>query len=224
MGHDPLKPVLRNSDEALDRLKKRRADHRAPSVRFLNCTSVSPEPWANGDGMTRTLAHGRNPAGVAEWRVSLADLTAAARFSQFPGFDRTMLLIDDGTVDLHSQDGQLLVQTGQPVRFSGELHVWVSLPTKPVQVLNVMARREACRAKVSVATNALRMTPASVQLLISLSGEWSLSSALLKNVTLSPMHGIWIEGRNEELDLHHVGPGARLVSIAIEPIIRTCVS
>jgi environmental stress-induced protein Ves len=97
--------------------------------------------------------------------------------------------------------------------------VWVSLPTKPVQVLNVMARREACRAKVSIATNSLRITPASVHLLISLAGQWTLSSELLKNVTLSPMHGIWIEGRSEELDLHHVGPGAKLVSIAIEPIV-----
>ncbi|MBB5411257.1 hypothetical protein HDG34_005217 [Paraburkholderia sp. HC6.4b] len=221
MELDLPKPISRYSGEALGHLKTHRADDNLPSVRFLDCTSVSPEPWVNGGGTTRTLARGANPAGVADWRVSLADLKGAARFSQFPGFERTLLLIDDGTVDLHSQDGQLLARTGQPVQFSGDLHVWVSLPTKPVQVLNVMARREACRAKVSVATNALRITPASVQLLISLSGRWSLSSELLKNVTLSPMHGIWIEGRSEELDLHHVGPGAKLVSIAIEPNVRT---
>ncbi|APA89922.1 HutD family protein (plasmid) [Paraburkholderia sprentiae WSM5005] len=223
MDHDLLNPAFRRSSEPLRHPKTDRADDSVPSVRFIDCTSIAPEPWANGAGTTRTLAHGRNPAGVADWRVSLADLTGAARFSQFPGFERTLLLIDDGTVDLHSQDGQLLARTGQPVQFSGDLHVWVSLPTKPVQVLNVMARREACRAKVSVATNALRITPASVQLLISLSGEWSVSSTLLKNVTLSPMHGVWIERRNEELDLHHVGPGARLVSIGIEPMVLPCV-
>ncbi|WP_310134524.1 HutD/Ves family protein [Paraburkholderia terricola] len=220
MEPDVLNPALRDGGEALRRLKTQRASDSVPSVRFLDCASVSPEPWVNGGGTTRTLAQGRNADGLADWRVSLADLTAAARFSQFPGFERTLLLIDDGTVDLHSQDGQLLARTGQPVQFSGDLHVWVSLPTKPVRVLNVMARREACRAKVSVATNALRISPAGVQLLISLSGQWSLSSALLKNVTLSAMNGIRIEGRNEELDLHHVGPGAKLVSIAIEPIVR----
>lgn len=185
---------------------------------LLDCTSVAPEPWANGGGTTRTLAHGKNAAGILDWRVSLADLTGAAQFSQFPGFERTLLLIDEGSVDLHSQDGQLLARTGQPVQFSGDLRVWVTLPTKPVQVLNVMARREACRAKVSVAMKALRITPAFVQLSICLSGQWRLSSASLKSVTLSPMQGILIQGSNEELDLHHVGPDAKLVTIAIEPI------
>ncbi|RZF26717.1 HutD family protein [Paraburkholderia sp. UYCP14C] len=218
MKLDPLNPVSRDTGEGLRHLKTQRVEETLPSVRFLDCTSVAPEPWANGGGTTRTLARGTNPAGIADWRVSLADLKGAARFSQFTGFDRTMLVIGDGAVDLHSQDGQLLAQMGQPVHFSGDLHVWISLPTKPVQVLNVMTRREACRASVSVATNALRITPASVQLLISLSGQWTASSALLKNVKLPAMHGIWIEGRSEELDLHHVGPGAKLVSIAIEPV------
>jgi environmental stress-induced protein Ves len=145
-------------------------------------------------------------------------LSGTARFSQFPGFDRTLVVLDDGAVDLHSQDGQLIARTGQPVQFSGDLHVWVTLATKPVQVLNVMTRRDACRASVGVHTHSLRVTPAANQLLLSVDGQWALSSSLLRNVSLAPMNGIWLEQRHEALDLRPLGPGARLLSIAIEPL------
>lgn len=218
MNHDPLNSASRADGARTLRLTKPRTPETVPSVRFLDCSVHAQEPWINGGGTTRTLARGNNRSGSADWRVSLADLTGAAKFSQFPEFDRTLLLVDDGVVDLHSHEGQILARPGQAVNFSGDLNVWISLLAKPVRVLNVMTRRTAFRSNVSVATNSRRITPASVQILISLSGQWNISSSLLKNVPLAPMHGIWIESRTEELDLHHVGVGAELVSIAIEPI------
>jgi uncharacterized protein len=189
-----------------------------PAVRFFNCATLAPEPWANGGGVTRTIARGAEDDEGAQWRVSVATLSGAAKFSQFPGFDRTLVLLDDGAVDLHSQDGQLIARAGQPVQFSGDLHVWVTLAAKPVNVLNVMTRREACRATVSVHTNSLRVMPAANQLLLSVDGQWTLSSSLLRNVSLAPMNGLWLEHRYEALDLSPLGPGARLLSIAIEPL------
>jgi hypothetical protein len=32
-----------------------------------------------------------------------------------------------------------------------------------------------------------------------------------------PLHGLWLEGRGEELDLRPAAPESRLISIAIEP-------
>ncbi|MGF6595402.1 environmental stress-induced protein Ves [Paraburkholderia sp. GAS448] len=189
-----------------------------PAVRFFNCASLAQEPWANGGGVTRTIARGPEDDTGVHWRVSLATLSGAARFSQFPGFDRTLVLLDDGSVDLHSQDGQLIARAGQPVQFSGDLHVWVTLAVKPVHVLNVMTRREACRATVSMHTHSLRVTPAASQLLLSVDGQWTLASSLLRNVSLAPMNGIWLEQRHEALDLSPLGPGAKLLSIAIEPL------
>lgn len=189
-----------------------------PAVRFFNCANLSPEPWANGGGVTRTIARGPEDDTDVHWRVSLATLSGTAKFSQFPGFDRTLVLLDDGSVDLHSQDGQLIARAGQPVQFSGDLHVWVTLVAKPVHVLNVMTRREVYRATVSAHTHSLRVTPAASQLLLSVNGQWTLASSLLRNVSLAPMNGIWLEQRHEALDLSPLGPGARLLSIAIEPL------
>ncbi len=188
-----------------------------PSVRFFNCATLAPEPWANGGGVTRTIARGPEDDAGIPWRVSLATLSGAAKFSQFAGFDRTLVLLDDGAVDLHSQDGQLTARAGQPVQFSGDLHVWVTLPARPVLALNVMTRRQTCRATVRVTTHSLRVTPTASQLLLSVDGQWALASALLRNVSLAPMSGIWLEQRHEALDLSPLGARARLVSIAIEP-------
>lgn len=184
------------------------------SVRFFDCSRIAPEAWANGAGTTRTIARGMDGA----WRVSLAELSGAAKFSQFAGFDRTLTLLDDETVDLHSQDGQLNARAGQPVHFSGDLHVWVTLPARPVNVLNVMTRRDTCGSRVSVATHSARITSASSQILFCVAGQWSIESALLRDVSLRPLTGIWLDGLHEDIDMKPYGPGAQLVSIAIDHV------
>ncbi|HKT94417.1 MAG TPA: HutD family protein [Paraburkholderia sp.] len=191
------------------------------AVRFIDCARIAPERWANGGGTTRTIACGpalddQNVA--APWRVSLARIDGPAKFSQFHGYDRTLLLVDDGAIDLHSQDGQLLARAEQPVHFSGDLHVWVNLPARPVNVLNVMCKRGAFRARVNVAAHSQRVTPAATHLLVSLAGQWNVESALLRGVTLPPLNAMWISGRPEELALRPSGPGAQLASIAIEAV------
>jgi environmental stress-induced protein Ves len=188
------------------------------AVRFIDCARLPPEPWVNGGGTTRTIARGPEQGGASPWRVSVARLDGPAKFSQFHGYDRTLLPIDDSAIDLHSQDGQLLARAGQPVQFSGDLHVWVNLPARPVNVLNVMCKRDAYRARVSVAGHSLRVTPAATHLLVSLAGHWHVESALLRGVTLPPLNALWISARPEELALRPSGPGAQLASVAIEAI------
>jgi uncharacterized protein len=186
------------------------------SIHFFDCAQLAPEAWANGGGTTKTIAKRASDDGGLDWRVSLATLNGPAKFSQFPGFDRTLLLLDDGAVDLHSQDGAWFARPGQPVQFPGDLLIWASVPARPVEVLNVMTRRGACQAAVHVASHSLRITAASTQLVLCVAGQWSAASALLNGVSLQPMTGIWIDGRREEIDLRAMGPGARLVSIAID--------
>jgi environmental stress-induced protein Ves len=190
------------------------------SIHFFDCSKLAPEPWANGGGTTRTVALQSADDHAVDWRISIATLNGASRFSLFPGLDRTLLLLDEGAVDLHSQDGASVARPGQPVQFSGDLLMWASMSVQPVNVLNVMTRRGAYRAAVSVATHSLRVTPASTHIVLCVAGEWRVGSSLLNSVSLQPMTGIWFEGRREEIDLHAVGLGARLVSIAIAGVER----
>ncbi|MBB5398081.1 environmental stress-induced protein Ves [Paraburkholderia sp. JPY162] len=93
--------------------------------------------------MTRTIAKRCADDHTVDWRVSVATLNGSAKFSLFPGLDRTLLPLDEGAVDLHSQDGASIARLGQPVRFSGDLQIWASVSAQPVNVLNVMTRRGA---------------------------------------------------------------------------------
>lgn len=191
-----------------------------PCVRFIDCAQLEPEAWANGAGVTRTIASRVDSDGNVDWRVSLATLDGSARFSQFPGIDRILVPIDNTSVELRAQDGHLVAHPIVPAHFPGDLPVWTTDIVRPTHVLNVMTRRVACRATVSVATHSRRVTPASTHLLICAAGQWRFSSASLSAQTLLPMHGLWLDGRGEELDLQSDALDSRLISIAIEPVER----
>ncbi|RQS04348.1 HutD family protein [Burkholderia sp. Bp8991] len=191
-----------------------------PSVRFIDCAQVEPEAWANGAGVTRTIASRIDSDGNVDWRISLATLDGSARFSQFPGVDRILVPVDNSSVELRAQDGHLVAHPIVPAYFPGDLPVWTTDIVRPTHVLNVMTRRAACRATVSVATHSRRVTPAPTHLLICAAGQWRFSSASLSTQTLLPMHGLWLDGRSEELDLQSDALDSRLISIAIEPVGR----
>lgn len=194
-----------------------------PSMLYrFDCTRIEPEPWANGAGTTRTIARGPEQDGGASWRVSLAELRTAAKFSQFPGFDRAFIVADDGAIDLHFQDGLLHADSGHPVFFSGDLHVWIGQPETPLNVVNVMTRRGSHRASVSVVSDSTSIAPAPIQILICLRGTWSVRCDSTRDVALAPLCGIQIEGgRNDSFvsaqDRQSAqDPQARLLSIAID--------
>lgn len=191
-----------------------------PSIRFIDCALVESEAWANGAGVTRTLANRIDADGNVDWRISLATLDRSARFSQFPGIDRILVPVDNTSVELRTQDGHLVAHPIVPAHFPGDLPVWTTDIVRPTHVLNVMTRRVACRAIVTVATHSRRITPAPTHLLICAAGQWRFSSASLSTQTLLPMHGLWLDGRSEELDLQSDALDSRLISIAIEPVER----
>ncbi|MBN3849511.1 HutD family protein [Paraburkholderia sp. Ac-20342] len=190
------------------------------AVRRFEYAQLQAEPWANGNGITRTIARG-SAAGHGEdtdWRVSLATLNTSARFSQFAGFERTFVLLDEGAVKLRSQEVRIDAQRGQPVHFSGDLDLWSTLSTAPVNALNVMTRRGRCGSSVSVLSGSSSIAAAPIRLLIGLSGQWSVRGGMLDGVLLGPLQGILIERSREPLDLVPLGAGAELISIAIVPL------
>ncbi len=114
-----------------------------------------PEPWQNGAGWTRTLCS-HVVDGEVLWRVSVADITAASDFSQFPGMDRTAVMVRGGRLQLSNAEGQLhLDRVGSQIRFPGEWALRCSLPDhhkKPTQLLNIMVRRGQVQGRVDTVT------------------------------------------------------------------------
>ena len=90
-------------------------------------------PWKNGAGSTTELViepPGATLAGGFHWRVSMATVAESGPFSSFPGYDRTLLLLEGQGLELehgpHGRvllPGQQLFQCRQLLGAAGELQL-----------------------------------------------------------------------------------------------------
>ncbi len=114
-------------------------------------------PWRNGGGTTRNLAVEPDGAGFDDflWRVSIADVAQSGGFSQFPGVDRTIVLLNGDGMILSAADGsQIALNTPfVPHDFPGETAMDATLIGSATRDFNVMTRRGHARAIVQVWRN-----------------------------------------------------------------------
>ncbi len=114
-------------------------------------------PWRNGGGATRNLAVEPEDAGFDDflWRVSIAEVTQSGSFSQFPGVDRTIVLLSGDGMVLRSADGSQFALTTPfvPHDFPGETAMDATLTGSATRDFNVMTRRGHARAIVQVWRN-----------------------------------------------------------------------
>lgn len=86
------------------------------------------------------------------WRVSTAWVASDGPFSEFPGIDRVLTVIEGGPMVLATPQGDhRLDQTSQPFAFSGEAPVSARLIGPALLDFNVMCRRPL-QAEVSKGT------------------------------------------------------------------------
>src|SRR5690606_22470293 len=108
---------------------------------------LSPVPWNDGCGSTVEIAIGPNEAGFDDfaWRVSLATISEDGAFSQFPGVDRTLALVDGHGMTLQIDGEPALISDAEPViAFDGSSEVQARLNRGPTLDFNVMSRSERC--------------------------------------------------------------------------------
>lgn len=123
-------------------------------VRLLRVEAVSASPWRNGGGVTRRLVtasgsplHGPS---ALRWTLSLADVTAPARFSRFPGMDRSFLFVGDGPARLRIDGVERDVTAAQVSRFPGEGDV--EMVAGCGRAVNLMTRRDVVDGDLTVAS------------------------------------------------------------------------
>ncbi len=111
-------------------------------------------PWKNGAGSTTELFISPRGASVQsgfDWRISLARVPASGPFSSFPGYHRTIMLLQGEPMRLvHEGHGTHTLQALQPYAFHG---AWITegiLSGGPVEDFNVMMREDLGQAHVDV--------------------------------------------------------------------------
>jgi environmental stress-induced protein Ves len=109
---------------------------------------LSPVSWKNGGGSTTQVAISPPDAGFDDfdWRISLATIAVDGAFSQFPGVDRTLVLLEGHgvTLDIDDEDRVILSDDEPMIVFHGESKVHAKLNRGPTTDFNIMTRSDRC--------------------------------------------------------------------------------
>ncbi|MEU8888225.1 HutD family protein [Streptomyces sp. NPDC048442] len=114
-------------------------------MRVLRAADRTAVPWKNGGGITREITGfpaGASAAGF-EWRISLAEVATNGPFSEFPGVDRILTMVEGKgmALTLNGTAPRLVDARHVPQHFPGDVPTDCRLLEGPVANLNVMYRR-----------------------------------------------------------------------------------
>lgn len=121
-------------------------------MRILREANYRRMPWKNGGGETIEIARWPEKASLDdfEWRVSRAKVPTSGSFSEFPGVDRTLAVMEGAGIVLNfaGQPDVTLNRELPPYTFSGDRAIDSRLIDGPIDDLNVMSRRGRVRHSV----------------------------------------------------------------------------
>jgi uncharacterized protein len=114
-------------------------------MRIVRVSEHSSLPWKNGGGTATAIVEHPPGAGfdTFQWRISGAHIGRDGPFSLFPHVDRTMFILRGAALDLHGLDvsATRLTVNSEPCRFPGDIPVSATLPSGPIDNLNIMSDR-----------------------------------------------------------------------------------
>ncbi len=115
-----------------------------PFLKIIRAIDCRTTPWKNGCGTTTEIA--AEPSGASldafDWRVSMAQVGTDGWFSEFPGIDRTLVVVEgSGLVLTIGSNVPVTLERGYPISFAGEVPTSARLSAGGITDLNVMTRR-----------------------------------------------------------------------------------
>lgn len=109
-------------------------------------------PWRNGLGSTvELLAETPNKNEAFSWRLSIASVANDGPFSDFSGYDRTLLLLEGTGITLNKPNGifKVLNSSLDYANFKGEDLIDATLHDGPIKDFNIMTLRSICTSSVT---------------------------------------------------------------------------
>lgn len=122
-------------------------------IQLLRASDYRLQRWKNGGGMTHEIAADAENDPPA-WRISVATIERDGPFSDFRGYDRTIVALDDG-VRLNVDGSDVALVQFEPFAFRGESAVSASV-TASSRDLNAMTMRAQFAHDVEVVRSAQR--------------------------------------------------------------------
>lgn len=195
------------------------AEHGRFEQRHFTLPLLPREPWKNGGGWTRPVAAALGEGGQIDWRVSVADITAAGPFSVFEGLDRQAVMLEGARLRLRAEQPEHDVcfnGPGSRAAFAGERRLVCDTPTEPTTLWNVMHRRGRVHAEVAVHSDTvLHLPPARHLLVYVMSGDMELALPQGRTQGLSAGHGLHLQHTSAKALLAPCREGSRVVVTVI---------
>lgn len=119
------------------------------TVHLVSLKDCPPQPWRNGGGLTRELLAWPS---AADWavRISVARIDRDGAFSSFAGLQRWFAVLQGHGVRLQLPQGPVTqTAASEPLAFDGEAAPMCTLLDGATEDLNLMARRDAGRARMA---------------------------------------------------------------------------
>jgi len=150
-------------------------------LNYLPRAQYQSMPWRNGAGITHEIAREPPAAENFEWRLSLATVAQSGPFSAYPGYHRSVTLIEGAgfRLDVEGQSAAELRVSGQSVAFPGGVATSCSLFDGPSTDLSLMVRDPGTIVSVTVQSCDIERafsSPAAMQAFFCLAGSVLLSA------------------------------------------------
>jgi hypothetical protein len=125
------------------------------AIRVIDASRHRRMPWKNGFGTTIEIAIDPPDAdlgGRFRWRLSVADVHRSGPFSAFPGYERTIMVIEGNGMDLAigNDAPRRLDRLFEPFVFSGDARAECRLIEGPIRDFNIMVDRSVLRSHTAV--------------------------------------------------------------------------
>lgn len=185
-----------------------------PKLQVIRKSSYKVAPWKNGGGTTHEALRMPSSGDPFRWRVSIAHIDSPGPFSDFTGYNRTMVLLQGAGVELRFTDGtrKVLRKVGDVAEFDGALAAHCELLHGPCVDLNLMISKTdgaAVRVERFIETLALSAARDETLLIFAIDRRVTLEINRGKTVALEPWdlavlsHGT---GRLRRLESGHASP------------------
>lgn len=121
--------------------------------RILRANSYQRMPWKNGGGTTTEIFKSTGADGEVHWRLSIADVASDGPFSDFPGIDRWIMLVEGKGMELTiSGHAKRIEKPFEPLAFSGDAKTDCKLIDGPIRDFNLMVARSHAQGNLQVVT------------------------------------------------------------------------
>ena len=124
-------------------------------VRVIDASQHRTMRWKNGLGTTTEIAI--DPPGVSladrfRWRLSIASVQSSGPFSAFPGYERTIMVVEGRGMELAvgRSSPRRLDRPFEPFLFSGDAPAACRLIDGPIRDFNLMVDRSALQSHTDV--------------------------------------------------------------------------